>query len=146
MRRFLTHARLILLAVFFSLNLRAQSSPPAGDNVEFGTLNQIDPAAPVGDVSMVNDIVTATNGIWLRYHDALLIADRATANHDTGDVTADGHVRLEQNGMLWVGEHLDYNFKTRRMSSQQFRTGHPPAFAEGQNLHGDVSNQTYLAE
>jgi len=144
MRRFLSHFGLLLLAVFFSWNVRAQSAA-TDDAIEIGTLNQIDTNAPVGDVEMRGSLVIATNGLWVRYHDALLTAQRGTADRDTGDVHADGDVRLEQSGMLWVGEHLDYNFKTRRMSSEQFRTGRPPAFAEGHDLHGDISNQTYSA-
>ena len=59
---------------------------------------------------------------------------------------ADGHVRIERGGQIWLGEHIDYNFKTRQMRSEQFRTGKPPVFAAGKNLQGNTSNQVYTAQ
>src|SRR5437016_2274618 len=100
MRRFLTHLWPVFLAVFFSLNVSAQSSSVPDDAVEFGTLNQIDTNAPVGFVeTRGSELVICTNGMWAKYHDSLLIADRVTLNHTTGETVADGNVRLEQSGM-----------------------------------------------
>ena len=63
----------------------------------------------------------------------------------TGEVVADGHVRIEQGDQIWVGEHIRYNFKTHQMQSEQFRTGKPPVFAQGGQLQGDITNKTYNA-
>ena len=67
-------------------------------------------------------------------------------NRDTGETVADGHVRIERGGQIWLGEHINYNFKTHQMRSEQFRTGKPPVFAAGKNLQGDISNQVYTAQ
>ena len=50
----------------------------------------------------------------------------------TGEVVADGAVRIQRDEQIWVGEHIRYNFKTRQMEAEQFRTGKPPVFAAGQ--------------
>jgi lipopolysaccharide assembly outer membrane protein LptD (OstA) len=44
-----------------------------------------------------------------------------------------------------VGDHINYNFKTRQMTSEQFRTGKYPIFAAGEGLSGDISNKVYTA-
>ena len=109
-------------------------------------LNQIIPGAPVGVMDYVGDTVTGTNGICVSYGGTVLMADSVSVNRDTGEAVADGHVRIEQQGgQIWIGEHITYNFKTRQMHSDQFRTGKPPVFAAGNELQGDVSNQTYTA-
>src|SRR5690349_6265320 len=114
---------LIFFAALFSFNSSAQQQ-----QLEFGSLNQIIPSAPIGEVESDGHTATATNGFFLKYGDAVLTADSAQANLDTGETIADGHVRIEQNGMLWVGDHINYNYKTRQMRSEQFRTGRPPVF------------------
>ena len=88
---------------------------------------------------------TGTNGICVKYGGATLMADSATVNRQTGEVVADGHVRIEQGDQIWVGEHIRYNFKTHQMQSEEFRTGKPPVFAAGRELQGDISNKTYNA-
>ena len=76
---------------------------------------------------------------------ATLIADSAKVNYQSGEVVADGHVRIEEGDQIWTGEHIRYNFKTHQMQSEQFRTGKPPVFAQGGQLQGDTTNQTYHA-
>ena len=71
------------------------------------------------------------------------MADSASVDQQTGEVVADGHVRIEQGDQIWTGEHIRYNFKTHQMQSEQFRTGKPPVFAQGEQLQGDTTNQTY---
>ena len=44
-----------------------------------------------------------------------------------------------------MSKQILYNFQTREMKASQFRTGHPPAFAQGEGLHGTLTNQTYAA-
>ena len=66
-------------------------------------------------------------------------------NEQTGEVEADGHVRIESGDQIWVGEHIRYNFKTHQMQSEEFRTGKPPVFAAGRELEGNTTNRTYDA-
>ncbi len=86
-----------------------------------------------------------TNGVLVRYGTAFLTADEVTVNQQSGEVTADGQVRIHNEDQRWVGEHVRYNFKTRQMEASQFRTGRPPVFAAGEGLSGDLSNRVYTA-
>ena len=61
--------------------------------------------------------------MFVHYGETVLTADSATVNTKTGDVEADGNVRIESGNQLWVGEHIHYNFKTHLMRTEQFRTG-----------------------
>ena len=66
---------------------------------------------------------------------------RQRFNRTGGDVVADGHVRIEKGGQIWLGDHINYNFKTHQMRSEQFRTGKPPVFAAGSELAGRHQQQ-----
>jgi lipopolysaccharide assembly outer membrane protein LptD (OstA) len=133
---------LVLFATLFPVIVRAQQEQ--GWVME--GLSQIIPGGPEGGVEFdfQNDIAYGTN-IFVQYGAATLMADSATVSQQTGEVVADGHVRIESGGQLWVGEHIRYNFKTHQMRSEEFRNGKPPAFAAGHELQGDISNQTYTA-
>ncbi|MGH7950828.1 MAG: LPS-assembly protein LptD [Limisphaerales bacterium] len=135
-------ASLVFLFAIFPFVASAQEQP----SWEVLALNKIIPGAPEGHVNydMASGTASGTN-ICVRYGDTTLTADSATVNQKSGEVAADGNVRIEQAGQIWVGEHIRYNFITHQMQSEQFRTGKPPVFAEGQELHGDISNQTYNA-
>jgi LPS-assembly protein len=113
---------------------------------EVQTLNQIIPGAPEGRVEydMASGTASGTN-VFVKYGNATLMADSATLNWQTGEVVADGNVRIESGDQIWVGEHIRYNFKTHQMQSEQFRMGRPPVFAGGNDLQGDISNKTYTA-
>jgi lipopolysaccharide assembly outer membrane protein LptD (OstA) len=98
------------------------------------------------DLDTVNHVATATNGVVVRYGGAILTAERVTLNWDSGQIEADGGVRIERDEQLWVSDHLAYNFKTRQIQATQFRTGKPPIFAAGRDLHADLTNQVYVAK
>ena len=86
-----------------------------------------------------------TNGVLVRYGSAFLTADQVGVNQQSGDVTADGNVRIQSQEQVWVGEHVRYNFKTRQMEAEQFRTGKAPVFATGEGLHGELTDRMYIA-
>ncbi len=87
----------------------------------------------------------ATNGVIVKYAGAVLTAEQVSGNINTGDIMADGHVRIQREEQVWLSEHIHCNFKTRQIEAQHFRTGHPPMFAEGEGLHGEFTNQVYAA-
>lgn len=89
--------------------------------------------------------ITVTNGAIVRYGNVVLTADEISANKMTGDVMADGRVRIQSDDMIWAGEHVLYNYKTKNIESRQFRTGKAPFYAGGEGVAGDVTNQTYTA-
>ncbi|MBU6410746.1 MAG: LPS assembly protein LptD, partial [Verrucomicrobia bacterium] len=139
MRRFPAILPLTFLALILSSNALAQEQP-----IQFGALNQILPDAPSGAAELQGNIVKAAH-FYVQYSNSVLTADSGTINLQTGEVQADGHVRIAQGQMIWVGDHINYNFKTRRMSSAEFRAGRPPLFLEGRDLHASLSNNTYSA-
>ena len=134
---------LIIVAVVLCFSAIAQEE----QSWEVQALNQIIPGTVEGrvDYDMSSGLATGTNGVFVRYGEAVLTADSATVNMKTGDVQADGNVRIESGNQLWVGDHIQYNFKTRQMRSEQFRTGRLPVFAGGVGLSGNTSNRVYTA-
>jgi len=85
-------------------------------------------------------ITTATNGVIIKRGNAVLTANGVTVYHQTGEVFATGNVRIEQGDQLWMGDEMRYNFNTHQMEGRQFRTGMPPVFVSGQNLHSANTN------
>lgn len=76
----------------------------------------------------------ATNGIMVSYGNAVLTADRARGDLATGEIVAEGRVRIQRDELVWVGENVRYNYLTKTMESEQFRTGHSPVFAGGEHV------------
>ena len=115
--------------------------------LEVSALSQIIPGTTVGSFYTEGDSLVGTNGVFVKDEtgNASLMADSAAVNLQTGEVTADGHVRIQQGDQVWAGEHIRYNFKTRQMQSESFRTGKPPVFAAGKQLQGDITNKIYVA-
>ena len=83
-----------------------------------------------------NGTFVYTNGVMLKYGDAVLTADEVRGNAITGEVFANGHVRILRDDLAWTGDNIRYNYKTSQLEAEQFRAGHPPssAFAAGENL------------
>jgi lipopolysaccharide assembly outer membrane protein LptD (OstA) len=91
--------------------------------------------------------ITYTNGVVVRYGTAVLSARRARFNQDTGEIRAEGSVRLQQENDVWYGERIEYNFKTRKILATDFKAGQPPFFLKGDALAGDPQAEVYtLAE
>jgi lipopolysaccharide assembly outer membrane protein LptD (OstA) len=88
--------------------------------------------------------ITYTNGVTVRYGDSTLTAKRARLNQDTGDITAEGQVRLQQQNEVWYGERIEYNFKTQRILATEFKAGQPPFFLRGDAMAGDQGQQVYV--
>ena len=135
---------LIISATILAVSAAAQDEAAW----EVQALSRILPGLAEGrvDYDMATGTATGTNGVFVSYAGAVLTADTAAVNMKTGDVQADGHVRIESGDQLWVGDHIFYNFKTRQMRSEQFRTGKSPVFAGGTGLTGDTSNRVYTAQ
>src|SRR5712692_7824692 len=56
-----------------------------------------------------NGVWMATNGIILRYQEVVLSAQQASVNEDTGEVMAQGNVRLQRGPYLVVADKIHYN-------------------------------------
>jgi LPS-assembly protein len=114
---------LILLGGFLAFAAAAQESP----SFEVDALNRIVPGTVEGHVDFdpATGLWSGTNGIFVKYGDETLTADSASLDTKSGQVAADGHVRIESGDELWVGDHIRYNFK---------------------DLTGDTSNRVYTAD
>ena len=134
---------LILLGGFLAMSAAAQEAP----GWEIQALSKLIPGMPEGkvDYDPNTKIASYTNGVYVAYGNEQLTADSASVDMTTGQVVADGHVRIESGDQLWVGEHIRYNFFTHRMQSESFRTGKWPVYATGTDLSGNSSNQVYVA-
>jgi LPS-assembly protein len=143
MRNLPAISALIFFAAVIPLSVLAQE-PPAW---EVWALNQVVPGLNItGQITFTSTNASGTNGVFVRYGDATLMADSATVDFQTGEAVADGKVHIEHGDQLWLGEHINYNFKTRQMRSEEFRTGKPPVFASGENLSGNTTNKIYTAQ
>jgi LPS-assembly protein len=133
-----------LLICFLAGSAAAQDAPAW----EVQALSHIIPGTVAGvvDYDPVAGTAAGTNGVYVKYGPATLTADSASVNTKTGDVVADGHVRIESGGQLWVGEQVHYNFLTQKLATEQFRTGRFPVYATGERLTGDGTNHLYAAE
>lgn len=92
-----------------------------------------------------NNTATFTNGGTIKWNGAVLTADHGLIDKESGETLVSGHVRIQQDDQLWTGENVRYNFKTRQMSTAEFRTGKPPVFAQGRGLRGDLTNNVYYS-
>jgi LPS-assembly protein len=88
--------------------------------------------------------ITYTNGVTVRYGDAILSARKARLNQNTGEVLAEGTVRLQQDNEVWYGERIEYNFKSRKILATEFKAGQPPFFVKGDALYGDQNADVYV--
>lgn len=96
------------------------------------------------EVEFNTDTWTATNGVVVTYGRTVLTAKRASVNQHNGDVFAEGSVRIQKEDQTWVGEHVHYNFLSKDMDTDRFRTGKYPAFATGAGLRTDTTNHAYI--
>ncbi len=97
------------------------------------------------DYDLSTHLWTATNNVLVTYEGAVLNANYVTVNTETGEVNAEGRVRIQQGEQIYVSERLRFNFYTKQIQAEQFKTGEAPMFAEGRGLSADVTNHTYLA-
>jgi lipopolysaccharide assembly outer membrane protein LptD (OstA) len=88
--------------------------------------------------------ITYTNGVTVRYGTAVLTARRARLNQESGEVMAEGEVRLQQQNEVWYGERIEYNFKSGKILATEFKAGQPPFFIRGDAMAGDQEAEVYV--
>ncbi len=106
-------------------------------------LQAVKPGAVKYDYS--TGLIGITDEFLARYKGATLTAQRGEFDTKTGEITAEGSVNLQYENQVWRGERLHYNFLTRQINTEQFRTGRAPFFATGAGLTAHPTNNTYTA-
>jgi len=82
--------------------------------------------------------------VIVKYGQSVLNADTVKVDKETGEAFAVGDVILQsEGGRLWRGDKLSYNFKTKVITGDAFRSGQPPYFVSGTNLVTNPTNNTY---
>jgi lipopolysaccharide assembly outer membrane protein LptD (OstA) len=90
-------------------------------------------------------VATDPAGVEVTYEDATLTARRVQINRQSGEIAAEGNVRLQQGRQLWTGDSLRYNFFTRDVAAGNFRAGMAPFFVAGEGLDSAQTNQVRSA-
>jgi LPS-assembly protein len=90
-------------------------------------------------------LATSPDGVLVVYGDAELRARSVEVDRKTGNLKAEGNVRLRQGAELWTGDSISYNLVTKEIKTEAFRTGLYPFFAGGKGLTFDLTNQVYSA-
>ena len=96
------------------------------------------------EFDLTTGTITYTNGVTVKYGDARLSARKARLNQDSGDVLAEGDVRLQRQNEVWYGDRIEYNFKSQKILASNFKAGQPPFFVKGAALAGDQTNEVYV--
>ena len=108
----------------------------------------IEPLTGVGETEHNSEdgITYFRYGVIVRYQAMELVANQVALSEATGDIIADGNVRLQNDGQYWAGEHLEYNYKTGQVKGENFRAGLPPFFAGGFSLEGNFESHNHQAD
>ena len=95
----MTRVPAIFLPVLFATLLPVAVLAQTEQGWDVEGLNQVIPGAPAGGVTydFASGAATGTN-IFVKYGNSTLMADSASVNQKTGEVVADGHVRIESGG------------------------------------------------
>ncbi len=83
--------------------------------------------------------IEAKGDAELRRNGQAIFADRLTYQQDTREVAADGAVRIEQNGDVLSGMHLEYNLDSRvgDMTNTEYRLAESNARGSAGSMHMD---------
>lgn len=124
------------------LPLAAQEKP----RFEF----QIYSRDPESEFSLDNrtGVAAGTGGVIIVSNDAVLSADkvqfvRDADQLDSGEVIAEGKVRIQRGEQIWIGDSIRYNFVTGQIQAATFKTGQPPFFVAGVSLDANVETGLY---
>src|SRR4051812_34473661 len=126
-RRFSVLLAVIAAAVSFARSLVAQEIPEWS----------LRPWDDIGwaEWSYEGGPFVATNGVTFLYPGVMLSAWSMTVDNSTGDIVADGQVKLLREGQISTGSRMRYNFLTHQTEALDFKSGKPPVFVSGHGLH-----------
>ena len=92
----------------------------------------------------------ANNGVRIRYKQGTpdeteLTSEQATLHQASGQIVASGNAVLRRDGTIWKASRLEYNFRTKKIGSAQFRTGTLAVYLKGETMTGNQTNGVYRA-
>jgi LPS-assembly protein len=122
-----------------------EMTPPATEDAESGEdLVIIEGLTGESEMehSFEDGITFYRHGVTVRHGGMELAANQVAVSESTGDIIADGNVRLRTSEQYFVGDHVEYNFKTGSMKSGAFRSGFAPFYARGLELEGNTEEQS----
>ena len=93
---------------------------------------------------LTNGVWLATNGVTVRYQEAVLTARKASVNQLTGEVAAQGDVRLQRGPDLLVADSVQYNFLTKKIIGDNLKFGQNPYFLQSDIMVGDQNANIYV--
>ena len=97
-------------------------------------------------------IYYAEDNVVVTYGGDVLMADQVHFNPSTKEATAKGNVRLYMMDQIYRGDLLTYNFRTKKILSEQFRFLGGKMMVEGESMntpelgHYDIGNGTYSTD
>ena len=134
-------AAVLLLLLGAACSLVAAEEEEEEEEIQ---IDAVEPGTVEGNTE--TDVVTITGPFVARYKGAVLTAQRGgRLDGRTGEILAEGDVVLQSDEAVWRGARLEYNFRTKQIRTDQFRTGRTPFFAAGEGLSADLTNKTYTA-
>lgn len=140
--RLMTKFSAIIALTFFSALFSFSAVAEDSSGWSIHPLSEVFPGQPDSQMSSISNVTHYTSILICNSNDNMsLTADSASLSLATGEVNADGNVHIESGNGLWVGDHIDYNYNTHQMRSEQFRTGEAPLYAGGEKLSGILSRE-----
>ncbi|MGA3171878.1 MAG: hypothetical protein ABSE62_12805 [Chthoniobacteraceae bacterium] len=73
-----------------------------------------------------NGVAVADGNVIIQYGDTTIYADHGEYHTDSHDVLVTGHVRIYQEGQVFLGERAVYNIETKKIHGSNFRGGFYP--------------------
>src|SRR5690242_10133765 len=101
------------LLIFFAFLAVSEAQQAGESSIEIEALSHRPEDGAILDLQ--TGMAIATNGVIVKYGDAVLTAERVAVNYAQFEVIADGDVRIQQGEQVWVSQHIRYNFKSRQM-------------------------------
>ncbi len=98
------------------------------------------------DFEHEKDIMIATGNVVVRKDDEILRSDYAVINLESQDVMADGRVAFQRGNDTWVGDRLNYNFKSKRGDFGEFRAFLAPFYVNAKSSQRTAADEFLLRD
>ncbi|MCF7848886.1 MAG: outer membrane protein assembly factor BamD [Kiritimatiellales bacterium] len=92
----------------------------------------------------VDNTIIASGSVTGRFEDVTLLAEKISANPETGDLHLEGDIFFSQGANYWQGSGLDYNFKTKSGLFGPSEMFFDPAYVSAENVQRVSTNEFLL--